>query len=47
MIYSQPTNIPDSVVKDVTPTNIRITPVNITVPKVIPVRDDKVTLVRK
>ena len=36
--------IPDSVVRDSTPTNIKITPVNIVAPKVNPMRDDKVTL---
>lgn len=29
-------------IKNITPTNLRITPVEITVPKVLPKRDDKV-----
>ena len=43
-MYEQPKHITNEQVKNLTPTNIKITPVNITVPKVIPLRDDKVTL---
>lgn len=43
-MYKQPKYITDEQVKDLTPTNIRFTPVVITVPKVNPMRDDKVTL---
>jgi hypothetical protein len=43
-MYNKPKHITDEQVKDLTPTNIKITPVVITVPKVLPMRDDKVTL---
>ena len=43
-MYKQPNYISNEQIKHLTPTNIRITPVVITVPKVIPMRDDKVTL---
>ena len=44
MIYQTPKQITDQQVAHLTPTNIRFTPVVITVPKVLPKRDDKVTL---
>lgn len=44
MIYQTPKQITDQQVAHSTPTNIKITPVNITVPKVLPKRDDKVFL---
>ena len=43
-MYKQPKHITDEQVKHLTPTNVKITPVVITVPKVNPMRDDKVTL---
>lgn len=43
-MYEQPKYITDEQVKNITPTNIQFTPVNITVPKVAPMRDDKVSL---
>lgn len=43
-MYEQPKYISDEQVKNLTPTNIRFTPVNITAPKVLPKRDDKVSL---
>jgi hypothetical protein len=43
-MYNKPKHITDEQVKDLTPTNIKITPVVITVPKVNPMRDDEVTL---
>lgn len=43
-MYEQPKHITDEQIKHLTPTNVRFTPVKITVPKVLPMRDDKVTL---
>ena len=44
MIYQTPKQITDKMVAHCTPENIQITPVVITVPKVLPKRDDKVFL---
>ena len=44
MIYQVPKQITDQMVANCTPTNIKITPVNITVPKVFPKTDEKVIL---
>lgn len=43
-MHEQPKHITDEQVKHLMPTNIRFTPVNITMPKVAPMRDDKVSL---
>lgn len=46
MIYTQPTNIPDSLVKNSTPTNIKITPVVVRVPKTLPKRDNNIIITK-
>lgn len=43
-MFEQPKYITDEQIKNLTPTNVRVTPVKIEVPKVLPKTDEKVTL---
>jgi hypothetical protein len=43
-MFEQPKYITNEQIKNLTPTNFKVTPVQIVVPKVLPKRDDKVTM---
>ena len=43
-MFEQPKYISNEQIKHLTPTNFKVTSVQIVVPKVLPMRDDKVTL---
>jgi hypothetical protein len=43
-MYKQPKHITDEQIKNSTPTNITVTPINIIMPKRLPQRDDNVWL---
>jgi hypothetical protein len=43
-MYEQPKYITNEQIKNSTPTNIKVTPVNIILPQRLPQRDNKVTL---